>query len=786
MVVEVSIPRRDIGLGEASMRLVGPDDSEIATANLGSWGQDRTMRLTHPVQASDEGPYRIEVTTGEEMTQNGLTYDLAVSILEQSTVAACDGAQVLEPGQRTSGDLSLSNSDVLGSTCTSTNNSSNEDIYRLELDRPQDVTVRATPELSSGDVSISLRDRCTVAESETNCSSSVGAGEAETIETVLSEGTHFVIVQAPEDGSLGPYDLKVERNFFTACGPADRFCVDGATAGRCVRDGGRTETLSCSNGCNPSTGDCVAPQGDRCQGAQNIDDPGPVDGEMSSRSVTANVDLSQYDNAYEVPGETCLGEEPSTGGEDAAFAVNIPAGTSVRVDAEFADDVDGSIYLSETCSNLLGTCQTGSQGSSKETLQYSNRSESMQTRYVVADSPDTVEPGAVELEFTFIDVICSAGTNRCTGNGGVETCNEYGTKWVQTDVCYSFDCEAGVCVRPDDCSGAVNLTSSASKPGGVDYMDRWDGYADDYAGSADSDACSVNSKFTSGEDVVWEVQMEDGEALRASLDTVASYTQVFKDPSLSLRSGSCGGLTGTQCLAGTTANNSPAEITYVSDAQQTLYLVGDNDGDDPPPANDPERYEANVTLYDSACSGRNVTCNGDGDVQLCESADAVPNKYECGGGGGCTDGSCDTKTSDFCYEAENITSALNSQNGWSKTIVWSDYTNSVEADLNCGGIDDYDNDGNDAFFEVDLKANETLTVTLDTKGSDVDATPYIVPSCFDITSSCLSGDDSTGNSTISYVAGDSPETVYVVADHDDAGNLNDFEFSGNISSSSGN
>jgi hypothetical protein len=36
------------------------------------------------------------------------------------------------------------------------------------------------------------------------------------------------------------------------------------------------------------------------------------------------------------------------------------------------------------------------------------------------------------------------------------------------------------------------------------------------------------------------------------------------------------------------------------------------------------------------------------------------------------------------------------------------------------------------------------------------------------------------------VAGDSPETVYVVADHDDAGNLNDFEFSGNISSSSGN
>ena len=87
--------------------------------------------------------------------------------------------------------------------------------------------------------------------------------------------------------------------------------------------------------------------------------------------------------------------------------------------------------------------------------------------------------------------------------------------------------------------------------------------------------------------------------------------------------------------------------------------------------------------------------------------------------------------------------------------------------------------GADWVYEVSLQANETLTADYDGISGDDSCCDimYLLKDCSD-TSTCIEAVDDDGD--ISYTAGGSPETVYVVMDHDDYVNDSSYGYDLNI------
>jgi subtilisin-like proprotein convertase family protein len=791
LVVHVSVPERDVGLGEMTVTVEDQDGIQVAQGTLGAMAQSGELTLRPAVTPGDQGDWTVRVAPGGEMTSAGLNYSLSVSVLEPGTVEACSNPRTITPGQRVSAEMSGEESTELVSSCLSASADRPEKIFALNVDRPQELTISAEPASEDQDASLAIRRDCTAEGTEMACVSDAGGGEVETIEDVFSAGTYFLVVQAPERGSLSEFQLSVESNALTVCGPQDNYCgEDGETANLCAVNGGSFSQVSCDAGCNPSTGGCVPPNGNRCGGAPTIQDPATSMGDdsdgsndMADRPVQQELDFRQYANNYEIAEEGCLGDSPRTGGPEKVYAVNLPAETAVTVDAQFDDGIEGSIYLTESCSNLTGTCVKGAQGSvddspSVERMTYSNKSDQQQVRYLVVDTPaGEPRPTTAQVTFTYEDVICTTDSTQCTPQGNVETCNEFGTDYYQTDVCAPFRCETGTCRRPLSCSDPLNPKAQASQPGGVTWSERWvvsdaNRYSNDLGGSADTDACDISSDYTAGEDMVWEVPLNAGEGLRASLRSLDSFPSV--EPSLAIQSGSCGDLSDMNCLAGVQYDNNdkPLSVEYVADSQETVYVVGDSD--DYQYADSAEEWEATFEVYASTCGSQGVTCNNAGGVQICEGSGEVPRTYQCPGSGSCTSGFCDTKEAGSCYDAPNITSQATSSTGFTQSINYSNYDNDLyveSCDLTAG-----ETNGPEAVYAVDLQSGQSLRAKLDAGGSVDQPSLAVVSGCRDTSSQCKTGSNADVSTEVTYNA-TSSETVYLVADSDDPETTDTFNLS---------
>jgi len=763
IVVDVSIPERDIGLGGAELILKNSDRQEIGSTTLGAMGQEGEMRLTTPLGVTEHGEYIVEVRPAEDLkSPPGLSYDLTVNILPDSTVQACENARSISVDERLSSDLGNATSSSLKSSCLADEGaSSNESIFELNVPESREVTVSAVPQVQDLDISLAMRGRCLDYATERVCRNGGGPGATETISRVLSAGTYYLIVQTAGDNSDGSFDLAVDGGYTTTCAEGDSYCGNPTISNICVSDGSGYESFSCISGCNPSTGRCFPPEGDRCVSAPDV--------QKGAGGYNVDYPLGQLTDEYTLqPGGCIDSTDPRTGGPDRTFNVQIPPQNAFTAQVSFGGGVEGSMYLAESCGDISGTCSKGVQDSgatsSQEVLRYANTTNQFQTRKLVVDTAAGQNYENAQVSITYAEIICEPGMKQCNQGGNVETCNDIGTGYNVSSQCFSWACSMGSCQRPDTCMEAVDVTQKASRAGGVLYQDNWGELSNDYEGSG----CAIQSDLVVGNESVYKVTLQAGEVLDANL---TSSFPVDNDPVLYLMP-SCGELDST-CLDGDIGGNSAANIEYYAPQQQTVYLIADADD------TTDETFELELQIRQSTCTAYSSSCQG-GDVQYCQANGLAQQTYSCDGGG-CSNGFCSNNASDFCWDAEDVTSQLKASGGLTKTIDWSNFSADVETDNACG-VRSFDSDGEDAFYRVDLAMGETLNATLNPNGSSADATLTVVQTCLKHQVSCVAGDAPfNGNATVSYTASSS-ETVYLIADHDNSFSTpsTDFTLTGSI------
>ncbi len=765
LLVEFHLPRADVGLGALEASLNGPDGGEVASGSLEANVDEDHLRLEAELTESSHGEYTIEVAAGASMNTAGLDYDLSVNVATQGVVEACGDAEPLEVGELVSGNTNDGGSSGLELSCAPDADEMNEKIYALQLDSPQELHFEAEPKFSDGDVSLALRSRCTEPATESACVESAGTHEAETLTTVLGAGTHYVVVETRDADASGAFTLQAEHLNDKRCTSRDDYCSGSVTSNKCINDGGRFEQLSCDLGCNPSTGRCYPPTGNYCEEVTTI-----------TENASRGFDLREFTDSFDPAPGSCLGDDPRSGGPDRVYEVEIPADQAVQVTANYEREVQGSLYLAESCEELSGSCESGAQDSREEEpyverLTYSNMSEDTETRYVVVDSEANENLAPVTVNFEYLDITCEPGVHQCGDQtGNQQVCNEYGTAFEMSDECGEWPCQTGdgssACRRADGCSDVPNITDQVTPDGGNQYTLLWG----DYDSSFESDdtcggSAGIDSSETAGNDAVFEIDVAAGEVLTASAEGNGNYSLYVKESTES--PATCGSLADECVAADNRDGGTSAEIGQYFDEDKTVYLVLDTEN-----GQAPDGAYLNVDVAPSICTPENVVCGSNGNVQYCEQPGLSQKAFACDSNG-CSSGVCNSKNAEHCYDPDNITTDVESGT-FSTSELWTDFDNDYVGS-GCGNIGTSESGGPESVYRVDLEATQTDAKRLSASlsGDSEDHALYVTDeaSCgADLSgAACLASATASDGATadVTYTSGTSPETVYLVAEGSD-------------------
>jgi hypothetical protein len=745
IVVELNVPQRDLGLGTLTATLNDPDGNEVDAASVNLTADEGSVRITTPLGIPDHGTYTVTIQPGDQISSAGLNYEMGVNVLPQETVDACANAQIINSGQRVSGTTEDAASTGIGGSCLAEDESAAEAIYALELDRSREVTITVNPVLSDADATVQLRRRCLQPSTEVACVDAGGGGGSESITEVLSAGLHYVAVQSSGSSTLGNFELTVESPFSTTCGPSDNYCSDAQTAQICSRSGGQFAQVSCEAQCNPTTGLCFPPAGDRCGDAPQIS--------SESMSQMREIDLRQFNNNYSLSQGGCIDGQPRTGGPDATYSVTIPANTTVTAAVTYGAGAQGAVYFVDDCSDVQGTCQKGQQGDddtpSEEEIFFINDTESEVTKTLVVDTAADQRLGETQVNFSYAPIVCTPGAGSCNMAGNNEICNEKGTGVGNVEMC-PLDCQAGACTG-DSCSAPFNITQAASQSGGLTINAvGWNNFTNQYQGD---DTCggdaSIDDIDTEGVEVVFQIDMAADQAFTATIANIDP-----QQASLYLKSSMDCGTTGTGCLDQIEEEGDDVTVSYSTTQAETIYMIVDTEDDSG------GTFDLSAELVNS-CNVGTTSCVS-GNVEYCPPS-GFPKTFQCTSG--CTNGFCDNRDSEFCYDAQNITAAANSSSDFTAALDLSNFTNDLEGDT-CGGVSDFENDGPEAVYVLDLQAGDVLDATFDNRSSSDDPALMLLSGCGDLQNSCLAGNEDSDTANVQYLA-QSAETVYLVADVDD-------------------
>ncbi|MFP4601196.1 MAG: hypothetical protein ACLFVJ_23310, partial [Persicimonas sp.] len=431
LLVEVDVPARDRGLGDLEVVVTDEDGDELSDTT----GSAGSARVQENLRVIEHGDFTVEVRGADGVGTAGVRYDLSLNFLPTETVDVCDEATTLPLDQTVVGNTDDSESTAMGSSCTTADNPSAEVVYEVTLDAPGEVTFVADPVLSETQLSLSLRSRCTQANTEQACANDVAAGESQALTAVLDRGTHYLVVQAPDGADGGEFELYASSSGLSC---ASDYCADADTSNVCSPTGSRYSEAICEQGCNPTTGRCNPTQGNTCLDAEFIDAEGQYD-----------FDLLQLEDEYDGAQSGCV--DSHTGGPDQTFEVEVPAQTALTATASFENEVDGSVYLVEDCADVGSSCVEGvtdSTDTNAEELVFANDTDDPRSFHLIVDTAADQLYGTGEVEIEFTDIICEPGTTTCSGDV-VDVCNSLGIDYDEDDDCAPWACDSGSCQRPN-------------------------------------------------------------------------------------------------------------------------------------------------------------------------------------------------------------------------------------------------------------------------------------------------------------------------------------------------
>jgi hypothetical protein len=741
--IAVEIPERDLGLGALNVTLIRPDGTTVQSETISADSESRRVAITTgvPVDLDTQDRFRVRVEPAESgpLKPGGLYYELSAERRSSSVESACSQAPRVSVGQRISGDLAQSSTEAFDLSCGVDEPGGGQDVYRLELDQPSEIRV-AVPAAGGSGITTAIRKTCGTAGAELLCAEAGASGGGPT--RVLGPGTYWLVVEAAGP-SAGNYTVDVERVSQTTCGSSSNYCSDTETAQYCRPDGSGFDAITCERGCEPSTGECVPEMGDVCADAYQI-----------TSGQGRRADLRVVDDRYGIDPGGCLGDDPRTGGPDKAYRVVVPPGYAVTATAFFPEDVRGSLYVVDDCTSTTDSCLAGGQGSrmapNEEVVSYANSTSSPTSYFVVVDTAANQPFSTVDIAFEIAGATCEPGEERCkTSSNTVEQCVSSGTDYTDDRSCGDFACSMASCVAPNTCATALDATTSAKRTNGAAYDRNVSGLTNDYTFTAQCGGSGFLS-IQNDPDAVYKVSLDAGEFVEATLDSSNPRMLLTEGVSCPFQS---------RCLASNQDGFSRSRtLTYYAAEQKELYLLVDGTSTG--------SFPIDIEIGQSQCVLGNSSCVG-GDVEYCNRTASGFNTFNCPPGG-CSNGACNTKDSDFCYDAENLTADASTTGGASRTINLANLSNDFEADYGspCSSVDTFDTDGSDAVYRLDVQSGESVTASLSSGGSSSDPTLTLVRDCLRPEISCVDSDASfSSTAQFTYVATQS-ETLYLIADHD--------------------
>jgi hypothetical protein len=753
LTVKAEYAARDAGLGEIQIELLRqqPDESfeTVETASSGPRGRDGAAVIERTLSAADQGVYMVEVTSVDDLSSAGVSYTLSAHLLNDRAVTACESATELTAGSPVSGDLTATNSTQFGSSCTAAANENPENVYFFELQTPAFVDVRVSPDTIEEDFAFSVRRDCGASHTELACANDGVEGTEAVTNRLLVPGTYYVIVQAAPGASATTYDITLDVDASgPSCSPDSNVCNDATNSEYCV-DGQNTQSTNCQQGCDPTTGRCFRVGGDLCRTASTI-----------STFSSELIEWGQLFDDYSIPTGSCVpGGTTQTSGPDKVFRVTVPNNKALRATLEMASGEPGSVYLVESCQSPEGTCRAGANGGGDtETFTWINDTGSEQTLFLVADSASAASLTTAELSTELLDVICDPDALSCDGSGNVQRCDGFGVSYIPEQQC-DYGCTDGTCDPPpgDVCSAAESIAVSPGNP--ATRSGSFANYAADLTlpiGTCRIDLPHQSTSELVGEDAFYEIDMQAGELLTATLTTTATDTAMY------VLTGCSGQSPADNC---TWANMSTKELKFYAPSSGTYILAVDT------ATASTASFTLDVSLeaagtYVCQPGGRNCSGTNPGELHVCNTdGTVIENTYTCASG--CSAGFCNAPTppNDTCATATDITGGA---------VVFDSPTRFAD-DLDIGGAGcGVTDDGLDAVYRVDLAADEVLTVDYQGAGPTTtvnhDPAVYLVKdSCTNFSQNCVAaadGDVESDEPAFLRYSAPTQQTVYIVVETD--------------------
>lgn len=416
---------------------------------------------------------------------------------DQNGSAQCDDPQgdlcvdaiPVSDGESKSGDFQGSDDSNVSTgypgECSVTASSGGPDtIYRVDLQ--EDDLLTASLQTDKSDARLYVLGACY--EGET-CR---GFQEGEGVVHHFAEQaeTAYVVVDSASSGSESfTVDFQVASN--RVCEPNETRCSSGNTVGFCNSAGtGYDDEYGCVSGtCQDGSCDVDTSLADQCSNAPSI---------ANGTVIVENFD--DFSDQKEV--SSCTGRD--TDGPDAFFSVDVPSGEILRANVDARGDADPALYLFEDCNSPGNTCLAGdSAGFGGDSSSIFYKASQNRTLLLAVDSDDG-SGGIFEMEVRTQSPACQPDSRVCgTGQNTLKFCEHPGF-W--TDYTCSGGCSSGSCNNPigDTCADRFEVTSfPATKNPDMDT----------FSNSFEVSDNSCTGESSSGNDVVYEVNAQDGETI---------------------------------------------------------------------------------------------------------------------------------------------------------------------------------------------------------------------------------------------------------------------------------